>query len=276
MKHILFFFSATLLLFSACGDDPANAGGQQNNGNSTNASPMLLSGHWVAIDFCSRANQYGSVLDAMNQAHLPYAYSISFDPANPDSVVCHNGIESWTCLVKYNVDTLEIVNARDDKSVFLLYNSQGEKDITMFDPTQGRVRMDRFIKSGANTRDGYSAFTTALNHNLFGGIFRQIGKGATADTIQFTPGGFIMKWAPFDRYNVCTSGSCFVCGNDIDVLTVSKYRKEGSEQIYGFRFNGTNDTLSFFNLVPPPASSPEGAAYSIGRVAYQFVRMSGQ
>lgn len=267
MKKTLLFCSLAGLLFAACGNDPKDSG---NQNASTFASPMLLAGHWIALDFCSRANQYGSVLGAMNNAHVPYAYAISFDPNKPDSAFCYNGIESWSLPVKYNNDTLELVGASQGKSVFLIYNSQGERDMTMFDGTAGTVKMDQFIKSAANARDGYLAFTTALNHHLFNGVFIPVGKSASKSDIQFTPGGFILNWDAYDRYKVCTAGDCFVGENEIDVITFYKSKEQNSERMMGFRYNGMNDTLRIYNLVNK--NPDEKGAYAIQGVAYTFFR----
>ena len=266
MKKVFLFCSLAGLLLAACKQDSKGTANQ----NTTFASPVLLAGHWLALDFCSRANQYGSVLSAMNNAHLPYAYAISFDPNKPDSAFCHNGIESWALPVKFKDDTLELVGARAGKSIFLVYNSQGEKDITMFDGTAGTVQMDNFIKSGANTRDGYSAFTTALNNSLFSGVFIPLGKGAEKAVLQFTPGGFILNWKDYDRYEVCTAGDCFVGEDAIDVITLSKSTSEKSGRMLGFRYNGANDTLRLYELVN--TNTEEKGAYAVKGVAYTFLR----
>ena len=272
MKKLFLLGSALALLFIACQEDSKTADNGQSYGNY--ASPILLAGHWVALDFCSRANQYGSVLGAMNNAHLPFAFAISFDPNKPDSATCNNGIQDMTVPVKFNDDTLELVGASKGKSIFLVYDSKGAKDITMFDGTQGRVQMDKFIKSAANTRDGYTAFTTALNHNLFDGVFVQLGAKAGADPIQFTPGGFILNWGPYDRYSVCTAGNCFIAGSQIDVINLSKSKSEKAEQPFGFRYSAANDTLSIFHL---EKGASDSSAYSAKGKAFQFLRKpSGQ
>lgn len=269
MKKILLLSGILTLLFAACQNDPKGSDNQnQSQGNF--ASPMLLAGHWIALDFCSRANQYGSVINAMNNAHVPYAYAISFDPNTPDSAMCYNGSESWMLPVRFNDDTLELANAHEGKSVFLVYHSQGEKDMTMFDGTQGRTKTDKFIKSGANTRDGYTAFTTALNHNLFDGVFIPIGQKAGKENIQFTPGGFILNWGPYDRYSVCTNGDCFVTGSEIDIISFSKSKVEDSEEMFGFRYNGGNDTLSIYRL--QNTNPEEKGAYAVKSIVYQFLR----
>ena len=258
-----------MLLISACKQDPKGSGQQSESKIDTRT---LLAGHWIALDFCSRANQYGSVLDAMTNSHVPYAYAISFDPNKPDSAICNNGIEQWALPVKITDDTIEMVGARPGKSVYLVFHSQGKKDITMFDGTSGTVQMDNYIKSKANARDGYSAFSVALNHNLFDGSFKQLKKGNAAQNIQFTPGGFIMNWDVFDRYEVCTAGDCFVMGNDMDVITMSKSKEKDSGKMFGFKYSGQNDTLTVFNLTETNPQE-KGTAKPKG-IAFQFLRNS--
>ena len=266
MKNTIFVLGILALFLAACKPDSKSTA--ETAGTSIDTR-TLLAGHWVALDFCSRANQYGSVLAAMNNAHLPYAFAVSFDPNKPDSAICYNGIEKWALPVKITADTIEMLNARPGKSVFLIYHSQGNKEMSMFDGTTGTMQLDKFIKSKANARDGYLAFTVALNHNLFNGVFTQLGKGGK-NNIQFTPGGFIMNWGPFDRYEVCTNGDCFMAGNEIDVMTVSKSTVENSEKYYGFRYSAQNDTLTLYNLAT--TNPDEKGTYQPKGIAYQFFR----
>jgi len=259
-----------LLAFAAaCKRDSANTANQQTENNY--ASPVLLAGNWIATDFCARANQYGSVLGAMNNAHVPYAYAFEFDPNRPDSVICYNGFETWTLPLVYNNDTIEVKGASQGKSIFLMYQSQGNKEISMFDGTQGSMKMDRFVKSKAEVTNGYAAFTAALNHNLFGGMMLPIG---SRDTILFAPDGFILKWKPYDRYDVCTGGDCFVAEEAMDIITLSKSDQPGTEKMFGFKYNGTNDTLTFFNLVN--TKPDEKFAYEIKGPAFKFRRVQPQ
>lgn len=271
MQKLLFSILLLVLICSACKRDGKTAG---TNAATLTASPELLGGHWIAMDFCSRANQYGSILQAMNNSHVPYAYAMTFNPGQPDSVTCNNGIETWNLPVKYNADTLELVGARQGKSVYLVYDSQQEKDLTMFDATTGRVQMDKFIKSRSEeAKDGYAAFLTALNHNVLGGLFTPLGKGASGD-VQFTPGGFIQGLKDFDRYELCTGGDCFVAGQDVDVVTFFNSKVENSNRFMGYRFSAQNDTLSIFNLLN--TNPEEKGAYKINGVAYRLVRKKPQ
>ncbi len=272
MKKTILLFGILAVVIAACQQDSANSGAQQSG--DIVASPTILAGQWIAMDFCARANQYGSVLGAMNNAHRPYAYAFEFTPNNPDSVICYNGFETWTLPVKYNKDTLEVMGASQGKSVFLLYQSQGNKEMTLFDGTQGSMIMERFVKSKAGTKDGYVAFAAALNHNLFNGAIIPLGKDAGRDTLLFTPGGFIMNWKAYDQYSFCTGGDCFVTEEPMDVITLSRSDTPGSEKMYGFRYNGTNDTLTFYNIVN--TRPEEKFAYEIKAPAYKFYRIPQQ
>lgn len=266
MKKTILFLGILTLFINACKQDS-----KQVSSDGAHDTLSLLAGHWVAIDFCSRANQYGSVLAAMNNAHLPYAFAIAFDPNKPDSAICYNGIERWALPIKVDADTIEMTNARPGKSVFLIFHSQSKKDITMFDGTTGSVQMDNFIKSGANAQDAFTAFTVALNHNMFSGVFQQLGKGSSGkQNIQFTPGGYIMNWEPFDQYNLCVNGDCFVMGNEMDIITLSKTKEEGAQRMLGLRYSAQNDTLTLYNL--ENTNPEEKGAYTAKGIAYQFYR----
>ncbi len=272
MKYLFLLSGAILLLLSACKSDNKSAGDQPGIHNDTRS---LLAGHWVAMDFCRRANQYGSVLNAMKFSHVPYAYALTFDPNRPDSVICYNGMERWTLPVKFNADTIEMVGARPGKSVFLVYHSQGEKDMSMFDGTTGQVYLDNFVKSKSDVGNGYAAFTLALHHNLFSGVFGEIGKGAASkQEIQFNPDGFIINWKPYDVYAVCTAGDCFVMDNDMDVITLAKSADVNTQKMYGFKYSAQNDTLTLYNIADP--TPEEKGGYVTKGVAYRFFRKKSQ
>lgn len=271
------FLFANLLIFTllSCKQDPKIA--TQNGSPLTNqageqANPMVLAGNWIAMDFCARANQYGSVLQTMNNSHTPYAYAISFNPAKPDSALCYNAVEFWMVPLRYKADTLELVGARAGKSIFLIYHSNINKEITMIDPTGERVRMDRFIKSKAEVPEAYTAFTTALNHNILTGTFTPLGKGASSAPVRFNPNGFMEGFKEFDRYVICTGGDCLVAGQAIDVITF--YNKKFEPKQFGFRYNGQNDTLTLFNLIN--SKPDEKGSSTVGAPAFKFSRKVSQ
>lgn len=267
------FFTALLFaaLLSACKQDSKNADTQPA---STTASPDLLGGYWIALDFCARTDQYGSVLETIENSSQPYSYSLEFNPADPDSVGCFNGFETWKVPLKYNADTLELVGAISGQSVYLVYDSKGSREITMFNSVGGPARIDKFIKSKANTKDAPSAFRIALNHNVFNGLFTPVGKSGKANEIQFTPGGFIQGLKDYDRYELCIGGDCFVAGDAIDIVTFSKAQTENSEKILGYRYSAQNDTLTIFNMAN--TNPDEKGGYTIGKLAYTFLRRKAQ
>ncbi len=274
MREIFFLTLFAALTFSACKQDDSRSKAEQDLAR-TQASPLILAGQWIDLDFCARSGQYGSVLKAMDNAHVPYAYAFEFLPDIPDSVICYDGTRSWKLPVKYNRDTLELQNAFEGKSVFLVYHSQGQKDMTLFDGTKGHTRVDRFIKSTANAPDGLGAFMVALHHHLFSGLMLPIGKGNRRDSLLFTPGGAIMKWSEdeYNSYRVCITNDCFTTKEPADIIIMAKADQPGSEKRFAFRYNETNDTLTLYHLLP---AKEEGAAQEIGGVAYCFRRLITQ
>ena len=261
-----------ILAFHACKSEGADKAAQNisEQANSTN-----LAGHWIAIDFCSRADQYGSVLGAMNNAHKPFSFSLSFNPDKPDSVVCYNGFETWSLPIAIDGDTVEMKNAgQNNKSVFLIYNSNDDKSITMFDGTSGNTYMDKFIKSKAGAQTGPLSFNVALNHNLFNGEFRKVGS-KTDEKIQLTPGGVVMNLEPYKRYEICSGGDCFMTLEPIDVLTLaSAVNGEVKKTYMGFKYSAQNDTLTLYNLVN--TNPEEKGAFAIGKPAYTLLRKRSQ
>jgi len=106
MKNWIFWLLATPLLFFACQQDGGGAQQPQQRASQAEEMVNLLGGDWIPLDFCARAGQYGSVLGAMNNAHRPYAYALSFDPEEPDSARCFDGEKSWTCAISVVADTI--------------------------------------------------------------------------------------------------------------------------------------------------------------------------
>lgn len=82
MKKV-FFSPGYRNIFAACQQD--KPGSSERKTYAQSARTNALASHWFALDFCSRAAQYGSVHRAMNSAHKPYAYSLSFNRQYPTS-----------------------------------------------------------------------------------------------------------------------------------------------------------------------------------------------
>jgi hypothetical protein len=169
------------------------------------------------------------------------------------------------------VDTVELKDARPGKSIFLVFDSKGDRSITMFDGTTGSTQLDKFQKSKASTPDAYGAFITALNHQLFGGTMAPVGKNAkVANDVQFKSGGFLEGLKEFDRYEVCTAGDCFVTGSTLDVISLSNSKNKDEFKLFGFKYSKQNDTLTLFNLINNKPD--EKGAFTVGTPAYKFSR----
>lgn len=272
MKHLIIFSCALLSLLAACKQDSSSKSG--NLPDAQKDKIVELAGNWISIDFCSRASQYGSVLGAMNYGHKPYAYSVTFSPVFPDSVECSNGVKTWKLPITIKADTVEVKGARpENKSVFLIVDLQGrEKQLTMFDPAPSGMEMDKFIKSKAGSKNGYTDFLAALNHNMFNGVYTEVGKPKPADDkrIQFTPGGYIMEFKDYDRYELCTAGDCFFLGPDQDVMTLRQSKKEDSAKSFMYKFSNHNDTLRLYDLIH--VNPDDKYSYKLGKQAYAFAR----
>jgi hypothetical protein len=272
-RPFLIFLNACILLAVSCQNDAPSSGSPNAKTIETSpvASPKQLGGQWFCMDFCSRAGQYGSVLGAINNAHVPYAFAFEVNPERPDSIVMHNGFERWALKARYNVDTVELKDARPGKSIFLVFDSKGDRSITMFDGTTGSTQLDKFQKSKASTPDAYGAFITALNHQLFGGTMAPVGKNAkVANDVQFKSGGFLEGLKEFDRYEVCTAGDCFVTGSTLDVISLSNSKNKDEFKLFGFKYSKQNDTLTLFNLINNKPD--EKGAFTVGTPAYKFSR----
>lgn len=269
--HTRFLLAFLLpLAFLACKQDPT----ANNAAPAPSANADMLGGQWIAIDFCARSGQFGSVLQAESNSHRPYALALVFNPAEPDSVQCFNGPDSWKMPVQIRKDTVELPGVKG-KSIFLVYDSQGEKSLIMFDGISGKsTQMDKFIKSKANAQDGYRAFMTALNHNLFNGTFSPLAAKGVGEKVKFTPGGLIQGWKEFDRYEICISSDCWVMGNEMDMVTLYNSKKKDAGQAFGFKYSNQNDTLSFLQLAD--ATPNEKGGYAVKGTAYKMLRKQVQ
>jgi hypothetical protein len=278
MNKAFLFANLLIITLISCKQDPKIASQQLPSIQAgEHASPMVLAGNWIAMDFVARANQYGSVLQTMNNSHLPFAYAISFNPAKPDSALCFNASKFWMMALRYNVDTIQLLGDPSGKPVYLIYHatSNTDKEITMIDPTGPKVKMDRFIKSKAEVPEAYTAFTIALNHNILSGTFTPIGGGkGTKGPVKFDVNGFMTGFKDFDRYVLCTGGDCLVAGQEIDVITFYSPKTEFKPNYYGYKYNGQNDTLTLYNLIN--ATPDVKGSYKVGSPAYKFSRKVSQ
>lgn len=263
MKKFVLCALTLLTLLAACKNDSSSG-----SGNGIEANPNGLAGNWVALSFCSRINQMGSVLKAMNTGGVPYAYALSFDAAHLDSATCFNGIETWKLPIKINVDTIELVGARPGKSIFLVFDGSG-KEFQMFDATGPRTQLDRFTKSNSQPgTTGAQAFRSALNRNLL--PERYVVPGKPDQIIRFQPDGNVLGWPEFRRYEVCMAGDCFVTGDQADIVNLSSGRADDSGKTFGLRLTSAGDTLTLYNLVE--TNPNEKGSSQLGSMAYRFVQ----
>jgi len=266
VRFTLIFFACCLL--SACKQDTKSATGARIV-TPVNDRYTPLYGNWIAIDFCSYANQYGSILTAMNNTHLPYAYAFTFTDSNRDSITCYSGAETWKLPIRFEADTLvEVLNARNGKSVFLSYNPSGNQDMTLFDGTLARASTNRLIKATGYEKTGYQAFQTALNHQLMGGKFASVGK--SSGTVEFLPTGQITGLEGYDRYELCTGGDCFIAAQETDVILLSDSKTTAPAQYLGFKFDPNGTALTLSELI---ATNPaEKGTAKVGKVLYRLKR----
>ena len=266
MRTILAFGVLLLLTLAACKNDS-----KSNNSNAEQTSATTLAGFWVPIDFCARAGKEGSVLKAMNNYNKPYSYALGFDSANPDSVSCFNGFEKWKMPVIYRKDTLEIPNVNGNLSIYLIYDPETNKDLTMFNGVHGRTEINRYTLSRTQSMNGYEAFLTALNNSMMGGNFQSAGKGG--EQVRFTPDGTVKGLKDYDKYELCTGGDCVVM-QDLDVITMKDSKKPGSDQMFGYRFSAKKDSLLIYNLINQ--NPQEKGNYAVGTVAHTLVKKAGK
>jgi hypothetical protein len=263
-KSLFFALLGLSAFFFACkNDSPTTTEAPVEHADKNN-----LEGYWIAIDFCTRAGEYGSVLTAMNTSHRPYFYAFSFSQSE-DSVVCFNGSGAIKLAYQINVDTIELKNAFDGKSLFLGY-SPVSKDLTLYDVSVSPAQTDRFIKSGVKVSNGYQAFTSLLNRNLFEGNWKLVAGGKSDQPVGLTPDGNIFNLGDYDRYGVCTNGDCFRLGSQMDIISLGASKRDNAITRFGFKFSTQKDTLSFYHL---KETDPKMVA-ELGGLAYRLVRLA--
>lgn len=260
MQRILLFFALFIFALSACKNDPTPKEKFHPGAESVaQASPAGLAGFWINSGFVTRARIEGSILKPINSDHLPYAYMLFFDAKSPGKVAISNGAEAKVLDVVYNRDTIEMKNAVDNKSIFLVYDSEtGGKTITMFDGTgSGRTQMDEFVKSSSDETDGNLIFANALNYNLFG---KKLYNGK--QQVIFDPKGLLSGLDEWTGYQVCLRGSCFKMGPQMDIVNLSNKNK-GVQELFGWEYSTNQDTLTLFKL--RPSANPDSVYTVIGK-----------
>ncbi len=246
MKKLIFSVFVSCLLLAGCKSDG------DNKSNSKKATGLVaqLAGNWVTLGVCQTIGEYGSVIEATNNTHVPFSYALAFDVNTPDQVVCYNGVKSWQLPINVVKDTIEMVGAKDGKSIFLVVENGGQdKVMTMFDGTTDPAQMDVFTKSNAMNTPPSEAFKLALNYNLLGQNYTSISKSNAKPEVMFYPNGIIKGIDPYNHYEICAGGDCFLGGGAFDVIELSN-TSDASKPLknFGFKFSTTNDTLTLYNL----------------------------
>jgi hypothetical protein len=223
------------------------------------ASPKGLAGFWINSAFITKARIAGSILKPTNSDHIPYAFMLFFDEKTPNKVAISNGVESKVLDIVYKRDTIEMKNAVDAKSIFLVYDSEtGGKTITMFDGTgNGPTQMDEFVKSSSDENEGNTIFANALNYNLFGKKFFN-GKQA----VILDPKGYVSGLDNWAAYQICLRGSCFKMGPQMDIINLVDKDKK-TQELFGWEYSTNQDTLTLFKL--RPSANPDSVYTVIGK-----------
>lgn len=245
MKKMTFVASLLLLLFANCQPDNAS----KNNASATSPlTPKYLEGNWIARDFVSKAAAMGSVVKQINNEGKPYAFGFTFSPLKKDSVVCYSSLKFWTLPYAVTSDSTLEITLEDSKKIYMQFDVKG-KTMTLFDPTPASgTRMDGFVQTREKTVNGYQAFATALNHNLFGSAgFLLPGAGKTATSIGFLATGAVRGLPGYDMFQVCPGGDCLMAGPNTDALFLGNSKTQIGGW-FAFRYSTQMDTLVLYRM----------------------------
>lgn len=260
MYRTLFFSLVFVVsLFTACKSDP------KNNTNKNNSSTVQsLAGAWISEDFLGFAMKYRSVIEARNNGRAPFAYALTFDILRPNQVICHNGFETIPLNINIVSDTIEMKNAVQGKSIFLVYESQSSKKLAMYDASKGSVEISYFIKAPASADAiAYQAFLAKLNKAIIAGNYK-LAKGKNQVPVSFNEDGSIAG-LEYNKYELCTNGDCFVTGTAIDV--VSLYKENDTNPVFfGYRVSPGKETVTLYEL--KNEKPEEKGAYTVGAPVY--------
>jgi hypothetical protein len=265
-RSIIVLLGASALFFIAACQQKSDASnsGTNNSGAQHADVKTTLAGRWVAIDFCSRVSSEGSVAKIFNQRSRPFAVVMEFSAQTPGTVLCGDGDTTWQVPIKINVDTIELIHAVGDKSVFLVYEPD-TKDLQMFNTTSKPAQMDRFTKSTGSMGTINYTFAMALNHNLLNGTYASSG-----NKIQFEPSGTMTELGGYNRYRVCIGRECLPDGTNLDAIQLWKQGVTNSPKWFGIRMSPGSDTLSIFDLVQKKTDST--TTNVPGAVKFRLVR----
>jgi hypothetical protein len=267
-KIILLYFMYRIFLlsfilvtgfFTACKSDPKNTA----NKNSS-STIQAIAGAWISEDFIGFATQYRSVLEARNNGRAPFAYALTFDILRPNQVICDNGFETFPLNINIVADTIEMKNAVQGKSIFLVYDSQSSKKIAMYDVSHGNIEISYFTKAPASADAiAYQAFLAKLNKAIIVGKYNMV-KGKNQVPVSFNEDGSITG-LEYNKYELCTNGDCFVTGTAIDV--VSFFKENNTQPVFfGYRITPGKDKITLYEL--KNEKPEEKGAYTVGAPVY--------
>jgi hypothetical protein len=246
MRHIFLACIAGGLLICGIACKNSNNTSPEASGAQRADVSTTLAGQWVDIDFCSRVNSLGSIAKIYQKQRRPLALALEFNAGRPDSVLCSDGISTWSLPIKINADTIEVIRGEGKRSVFLMYSPEA-KDLTMFDATEKPVLIERFTKSKGSQGPLKVALANALNHNLLSGSFMKMGGDKNA-TISFDPIGSVNGLGDFNRYRLCVGGKCLPNGSYLDAIELLSTTDKNTGKWYGLQMSEGRDTLIILNL----------------------------
>jgi hypothetical protein len=254
LKNTL-YLTAVLFHLISCQTPP--------NSSSTGSNAMTqFEGQWINTDFCARVKKYGSVLEAINRDHRPYAYAFYFDPQQPDSIVCYEKEKQWKVPVQCQADTMTL-RTPEQKNLYLIAEPSINR-MTVIDATGASTYSSQLERSDNTQQHGYRAFEARMNQYLLGGAFQLKGQ---SQTVYWSSNGQIKNWPAYSHYELCTGGGCFVTGGMWDVMQLQP-ADSSAVQLFAYKMSPALDTLSLYSITE---KGPQQAAVA-GPLKYQFIK----
>ncbi len=243
MKNLLSCAACLLVIFMACRNTTTTPAKPDLFEHPNAVTPERLEGNWIAREYISKARDLGSVVKEMNNEGLPYAFAFAFIPQKKDTVICYNSLKLWLLPYTFKNDSTLEITVADGKKLFMQFDFHSH-EMMLFDATHADTRMSHYVQTRDKTVNGYSAFATALNHNLFGGTYKVLGKNTPA---AFAPTGEVMGLGDYTEYQVCPGGECLLAGNGVDVLFLNNPKTQQGAW-FAYRFSIQKDSLILYNL----------------------------
>lgn len=268
MTKMTFVASLLLLWFTSCKNDAPS-----DNKPAATATPELtakyLEGNWIANGFVAKIAAMGSVVKQLGNEGAPYAFAFTFTPVKKDSVICYNHMKMWTLPYQITSDSTVEATLEDGKKIYMQFDLKA-KNMSLFDGTSGKMRIDYFTQTREKMVNGYQAFATALNHNLLSGAFLLPGANKTATTVGFLPTGAVRGLGNYDIFQVCPGGDCLVAGDQIDALFLANSKNPKESGWFGFRYSVQLDTLTIYSLKNERPN--EKAGFTVQKPAFMLLK----